>query len=160
MNPADTITTIEGYPADLLAGFICEFNVIRRHVATYPPHHPIIDSSALRVVSLLEQLIADEVTSMVDQRGREALLGVLSGLNERHGMTLVQITHYNNEAAIADRVVNLSESLDNTTMVDRAAALVCKACSIAVSTASVSRSGTPNSLKTCSHSSGVSNDNS
>lgn len=69
-------------------------------------------------------LIADEVTSMVDQQGREALLGVLSGLNERHGMTLVQITHYNNEAAIADRVVNLSESLDNTTMVDSAAAPV------------------------------------
>ena len=67
-------------------------------------------------------LVADEVTSMVDQRGREALLGVLSGLNERHGMTLVQITHYNNEAEIADRVVNLSESLDNTTMVDSAAA--------------------------------------
>ena len=67
-------------------------------------------------------LIADEVTSMVDQRGREALLGVLSGLNERHGMTLVQITHYNNEAEVADRVVNLSESLDNTTMVDSTAA--------------------------------------
>ncbi len=67
-------------------------------------------------------LIADEVTSMVDQRGREALLGVLAGLTERRRMSLVQITHYNNEAESADRVVSLSESLDNTTMVQTAAA--------------------------------------
>jgi len=31
-------------------------------------------------------LIADEVTTMVDQRGRSALLDVLSSLNERHRM--------------------------------------------------------------------------
>ena len=67
-------------------------------------------------------LIADEITSMVDQRGREALMGVLSGLTERHRMALVQITHYMNEADIADRVVNLSESVDNTDMVDSASA--------------------------------------
>ncbi|MGY4710590.1 ABC transporter ATP-binding protein [Mycolicibacterium sp. CBM1] len=67
-------------------------------------------------------MIADEVTSMVDQRGREALLGVLSGLTERHRMALLQITHYNNEADVADRVVNLSDSLDNTDMVESAAA--------------------------------------
>jgi energy-coupling factor transport system ATP-binding protein len=67
-------------------------------------------------------LIADEVTSMVDQQGREALLGVLSGLNKRHRMSLVHITHYTNEAESADRVINLSESLDNTTMVESAAA--------------------------------------
>lgn len=67
-------------------------------------------------------LIADEVTTMVDQRGREALLGVLSGLTERHRMALVHITHYNNEAETADRTVNLSESLDNMVMVSHAAA--------------------------------------
>ncbi|WP_445165908.1 DUF2232 domain-containing protein [Mycolicibacterium sp. Dal123E01] len=67
-------------------------------------------------------LIADEVTSMVDQRGREALLTVLSGLTERHQMALVQITHYNNEADTADRIVPLSESQDNTDMVESAPA--------------------------------------
>jgi energy-coupling factor transporter ATP-binding protein EcfA2 len=67
-------------------------------------------------------LIADEVTSMVDQRGRDGLLRVLSGLTERHEMSLVQITHYNNEAEIADRVVNLSESQDNMVMVENASA--------------------------------------
>ena len=69
-------------------------------------------------------LIADEVTSMVDQRGREALLGVLSGLTGRHRMALVHITHYNTEADIADRTINLSDSLDNTDMVESAAAPV------------------------------------
>lgn len=67
-------------------------------------------------------LIADEITTMVDQRGRDALLGVLSGLTERHRMSLVHITHYNTEAEMADRTVNLSDSVDNMVMVDHAAA--------------------------------------
>ena len=67
-------------------------------------------------------LIADEVTSMVDQKGREALLGVLAGLTERRRMSLLQITHYNDEAESADRAVSLSESGDNTAMVETAAA--------------------------------------
>jgi len=69
-------------------------------------------------------LIADEITTMVDQRGRDALLGVLSGLTERHLMSLVHITHYNSEAELADRTVNLSDSVDNMVMVDHAAAPV------------------------------------
>src|SRR5271169_6962928 len=63
-------------------------------------------------------LIADEVTSMVDQEGREVLLGVLSGLKQRHRTALVHITHYNNEAESADSTINLSESGDNTNMVE------------------------------------------
>ena len=66
-------------------------------------------------------LVADEITSMVDQRGRDALLGVLSGLADRRSMALVHITHYNSEAQIASRTVNLSESLDNMVMVAHAA---------------------------------------
>ncbi|CAN5714177.1 ABC transporter ATP-binding protein [soil metagenome] len=65
-------------------------------------------------------LIADEVTSMVDQAGREQLLDVLSGLTQRHRMSLVHITHYNNEAASAERTISLSESMDNATMVEMA----------------------------------------
>jgi energy-coupling factor transporter ATP-binding protein EcfA2 len=67
-------------------------------------------------------LIADEVTAMVDQHGRDALLGVLSDLNNRYRTTLVYITHYTNEADSADRTINLSASLDNTAMVETAAA--------------------------------------
>jgi energy-coupling factor transport system ATP-binding protein len=70
-------------------------------------------------------LIADEVTSMVDQRGREALMSVLSGLTGRHRVSLVHITHYNDEADSADRTINLTGNggaADNTPMVETAAA--------------------------------------
>jgi energy-coupling factor transporter ATP-binding protein EcfA2 len=63
-------------------------------------------------------LIADEVTSMVDHEGREALLGILSSLTERHRTALIHITHYGDEAASADRTINLSDSPDNTEMVE------------------------------------------
>lgn len=63
-------------------------------------------------------LIADEVTTMVDQQGRDVLLKVLSGLTQRHQTALVHITHYNNEADSADRTIKLSDSPDNTGMVE------------------------------------------
>jgi energy-coupling factor transporter ATP-binding protein EcfA2 len=69
-------------------------------------------------------LIADEVTSMVDQEGRDTLLGILSGLTKRHRMALVHITHYGNEAESAGRVINLSNTQDNTEMVETTAAPV------------------------------------
>jgi len=59
-------------------------------------------------------LIADEVTSMVDQQGRDGLLGVLAGLTERHDTALVHITHFDAEAASADRILALSPSRDST----------------------------------------------
>ncbi|MGZ5393041.1 MAG: ATP-binding cassette domain-containing protein [Mycobacterium sp.] len=70
-------------------------------------------------------LIADEVTSMVDQDGRGALMEVLSGLTKHHDMSLVHITHYNDEADVADRTVNLTGNggaADNTEMVETASA--------------------------------------
>ena len=70
-------------------------------------------------------LIADEVTSMVDQQGRDALMSVLSGLTQHHRMSLVHITHYNNEADTADRAINLTGNggaADNTEMVETAGA--------------------------------------
>jgi len=70
-------------------------------------------------------LIADEVTSMVDQDGRDALMSVLSGLTKHRQMSLVHITHYNDEADAADRTVNLTGNggaADNTEMVETAAA--------------------------------------
>jgi energy-coupling factor transport system ATP-binding protein len=64
-------------------------------------------------------LIADEVTSMIDQQGRDTLLSVLSGLTAtRQRTALVHITHFDNEAASADRTINLSDSADNAAAVD------------------------------------------
>jgi energy-coupling factor transport system ATP-binding protein len=70
-------------------------------------------------------LIADEVTSMVDQQGREGLISVLSGLTKNHRMSLVHITHYNDEAESADRIIDLTGSggtADNVVMVSTAPA--------------------------------------
>src|ERR1700744_6596640 len=69
-------------------------------------------------------LLAHQGTSMVDQQGRDALLAVLSNLKQRHRTALVHITHYNNEADSADRTINLSDSGDNTDMVETTAAPV------------------------------------
>lgn len=52
-------------------------------------------------------LIADEVTTMVDHAGREAVITVLDGLTRHHRLGLVHITHYPGEAASADRTVRL-----------------------------------------------------
>lgn len=65
-------------------------------------------------------LIADEVTSMVDQAGRDGLIEVLSGLTKRHRTALVHITHYTDEAESADRVINLTGNTDNVEMVSTA----------------------------------------
>ncbi len=68
-------------------------------------------------------LVADEVTSMVDQDGREDLMSVLSGLTRRHRTALVHITHYNDEADAADRTVTLAGNgadSDNMEMVETA----------------------------------------
>ena len=70
-------------------------------------------------------LIADEVTSMVDQDGRDGLIAVLSALTKHHRMSLVHITHYNNEADSADRTIDLTGdqgAADNTEMVETTAA--------------------------------------
>jgi energy-coupling factor transport system ATP-binding protein len=70
-------------------------------------------------------LIADEVTSMVDQEGRDGLMSVLSGLTTRHRTALVHITHYNDEADAADRTVTLDGNgarTDNIEMVETAEA--------------------------------------
>ncbi|MGI6104804.1 MAG: energy-coupling factor transporter ATPase [Raoultibacter sp.] len=61
-------------------------------------------------------LILDEASAMLDPRGRKGLLRVCKELNER-GMTIVMITHFMDEASIADRVVVLDSgqvALDGT----------------------------------------------
>ncbi|WP_020389736.1 ATP-binding cassette domain-containing protein [Kribbella catacumbae] len=62
-------------------------------------------------------LIADEITSMVDQAGRETLIDMLTGLPKHHDMAVVHITHFNDEACTADRIVNLEGNEDNVDMV-------------------------------------------
>ncbi len=65
-------------------------------------------------------LIADEITSMIDPAGREALRAVVDGLTAHQEMSVVEITHYRDEAENADWVISLSTTGDNTAMVPTA----------------------------------------
>ncbi len=53
-------------------------------------------------------LILDEATAMLDAQGRNELMQTIEQLHEQ-GMTLVMITHFMEEAALADRVIALSD---------------------------------------------------
>lgn len=53
-------------------------------------------------------LILDEASAMLDPRGRKGLMRVVRSLNDQ-GMTVVMITHFMEEAALADRVIVLDE---------------------------------------------------
>lgn len=66
-------------------------------------------------------LIADEVTSMVDPRGRESLMAVLFGLTRHRDMSLAHITHHRSEADAADRVLRLDGKEAHAAMIHAAA---------------------------------------
>lgn len=52
-----------------------------------------------------EALILDEATAMLDPRGRREVFDAVRLLNRGKGMTVVWITHFMEEAALADRVM-------------------------------------------------------
>ena len=52
-----------------------------------------------------ECIVLDEPTAMLDPRGRTEVMSTIRRLNREHGITVVLITHYMDEAAQCDRVV-------------------------------------------------------
>lgn len=54
-------------------------------------------------------MILDESTAMLDPSGRAEVLATVQKLNRRRGITVVWITHFMEEAALADRVVVLDK---------------------------------------------------
>ena len=52
-----------------------------------------------------ECIIFDEPTAMLDPSGRREVLENIKEINKEHGITVILITHYMDEAAQADRVV-------------------------------------------------------
>jgi energy-coupling factor transport system ATP-binding protein len=62
-------------------------------------------------------LVLDEPTAMLDPKGRKEVLSTLHRLNEELGMTVVIVTHYMEEAAVADRCIVMEKGkvlLDGT----------------------------------------------
>ena len=54
-------------------------------------------------------IVLDEATAMLDPSGRREVLRTLRMLNREFGITILNITHYMNEAAEADRVIVIND---------------------------------------------------
>ena len=54
-------------------------------------------------------IIFDESTAMLDPLGRRDIMNTIEKLNREHGITIIMITHYMDEAARADRIVVLDD---------------------------------------------------
>ena len=70
------------------------------------------------IIAMLPKcIIFDESTAMLDPIGRKEVLETVKMLNREMGITVIMITHYMDEAAMADRVVVLDDgriALDGT----------------------------------------------
>ncbi len=56
-----------------------------------------------------ECMIFDESTAMLDPLGRRDIMNTIEKLNREHGITIIMITHYMDEAARANRIVVLDD---------------------------------------------------
>ncbi|HFI0632277.1 TPA: energy-coupling factor transporter ATPase [Streptococcus suis] len=54
-------------------------------------------------------IILDEATSMLDPEGRLDLIKIVREIKERHGMTVISITHDLDEVALSDRVIVMKQ---------------------------------------------------
>ena len=54
-------------------------------------------------------IIADEATAMLDPSGRKEVMNTVRSLNQNKGITVVWITHFMDEAALADRILVVSD---------------------------------------------------
>ncbi|NLD49007.1 MAG: energy-coupling factor transporter ATPase [Clostridiaceae bacterium] len=54
-------------------------------------------------------IVLDEATSMLDPIGRKEVLSVIAELNSKKKITVINITHHMEEAALADRVLVIHE---------------------------------------------------
>ena len=54
-------------------------------------------------------IVLDEPTAMLDPRGRNEVMETVCRLNREQGITIVLITHYMEEAVLADRVLVMDE---------------------------------------------------
>ena len=56
-------------------------------------------------------IIFDESTAMLDPQGRREVVDIMERLNREEGITILNITHYMEEAARADRVVVINDGI-------------------------------------------------
>ena len=56
-----------------------------------------------------QYLVLDEPTSMLDPSGRKEVMDTIHKLNKEEGLGIIHITHYMEEAVLADRVIIMEE---------------------------------------------------
>jgi len=54
-------------------------------------------------------IIMDESTAMLDPKGRKEVMDVVQRLNKEEGLTVIAITHFMDEALLADRAIVMNE---------------------------------------------------
>ena len=54
-------------------------------------------------------IILDEPTAMLDPKGRKEVMDTVYRLNKEEGITIVYITHFMEEAALADRIIVMKQ---------------------------------------------------
>ncbi len=52
-----------------------------------------------------QYIVFDEPTAMLDPRGRQEVIATMQKLNREEGLTIINITHFMDEAVLADRVI-------------------------------------------------------
>lgn len=61
------------------------------------------------IAMLSDCIIFDEPTAMLDPQGRADVMKIIKTLNKKMNKTVVHITHYMEEAAMADRIIVLND---------------------------------------------------
>jgi energy-coupling factor transport system ATP-binding protein len=104
--------TVRGLPASLIAERV-EFAMSAVGITDLrklPPHR-LSGGQRQRlaiagVLALRPQcIIADEATSQLDPLARQEIVALLHQLHQEHGLTIIQVTHLIEEAALAQRII-------------------------------------------------------
>ena len=61
------------------------------------------------VAMMSDYIIFDEPTAMLDPKGRKDVIKLVEELNKNYGKTIIYVTHYMEEAIIADKIVVLDK---------------------------------------------------
>ncbi|WP_311516075.1 energy-coupling factor transporter ATPase [uncultured Anaerococcus sp.] len=61
------------------------------------------------IAMLSDYIIFDEPTAMLDPKGRKDVINLVKDLNKKHGKTIIYITHYMEEAVLADKIIVLDK---------------------------------------------------
>ncbi|HEY5005664.1 MAG TPA: energy-coupling factor transporter ATPase [Ktedonobacteraceae bacterium] len=108
--------TVRGLPAPLIhervASALADVGIA--HLSLLPPHKLSGGQrQRLAIAGILalrpQCIIADEATSMLDPLSRQEITALLHQLNREHGLTIIQVTHFLEEAALAQRIVVMEQ---------------------------------------------------